>query len=192
MNLDVVIFQATYRTRAVSWELIYNLITTRNIFVNYEHIILFIKRSILTSFSQDEIHRSHALFQNDICPSTYLASNGYRTLLWATLRVPYRNFSIVFLSIVILSIIHISYEIVDLKINKRSCHLSDSIMKFKPKCIHTLRIYFCFSYSIWILMQTMINKLIVYINGWLIRVLNCNVKVYDHDLIYNKSFNDTK
>ena len=127
-----------------------------------------------------------SLFQNDICPTTYLASNGYRTLLWATLRVPYRNFSIVFLSIVILSNIHISYEIVDLK------SISDSIMKFKPKCIHTLRIYFCFSYSIWILMQTMINKLIVYINGLLIRVLNCNVKVYDHDLIYNKSFNDTK
>ena len=49
--------------------------------MNYEHIILFIKRSILTSFSQDEMHRGHALFQNDICPSTYLASNGYRTLL---------------------------------------------------------------------------------------------------------------
>lgn len=63
MNLDVVIFQATYRTRAVSWELIYNLITTRNIFVNYEHIILFIKRSILTSLSEDEMHRGHALFK---------------------------------------------------------------------------------------------------------------------------------
>ena len=190
MNLDVVIFQATYRTRAVSWELIYNLITTRNIFVNYEHMILFIKRSILILFSQDEMHRGYALFQNDICPGTYLASNGYRTLLWATLRVPYRNLPIVFLSIVILSIIHISYEIVDLEINKR--RLSESIMKFKPNLINTLRIYFYFSHSIWIFMQTMINKLIMYINGWLIGMLNCNVKVYDHDLIYNKSFNDTK
>ena len=133
------------------------------------------------------MHRGHALFQNDICPSTYLASNGYRTLLWATLRVPYRNFSIVFLSIVILSIKHISYEIVDLRIN-----ISESIMKIRPKFIHTLHIYFCLSHSIWIFMQTKINELIVYINGWLIRMLNCNVKVYDHDLIYNKSFNDTK
>ena len=95
-----------------SWELIYNLINKRNIFVNYEHIISFLKKSILPfSFF---VNSKHAIKVVQILVQRHIWLQCKQSNIITHIKViPYWNFSIVCISIVtlIVCIFHITMQI---------------------------------------------------------------------------------